>query len=54
MDVHHDWREAARATGLTDAAIEELTEQTATLFERIATGQAVAEQAQAGETKETE
>ena len=36
----HDWREAAKAQGLTDADIETATEQAATLFEKIATGQA--------------
>lgn len=51
VDVHHDWREAARAQGLTDADIEAATEQAATLFEQIATGQAVVV-AQAGEAKE--
>lgn len=53
MDVTmKDWREAARAQGLTDADIEAATEQAATLFEKIATGQAVAV-VQVGEAKES-
>ena len=40
--------------GLTPEQAEAAEEGTATLLERILTGQAVAEQAQAGETKETE
>ena len=38
LDIH-DWRETAKAQGLTDADIEAATEQAATLFEKIATGE---------------
>lgn len=50
----HDWREAARTAGMTDAQIETAIAETATLFERIATGQAVAVKTETGGEKEGE
>ncbi len=40
IDIH-DWREAAKAQGMSDADIEAATERAASLFEKIATGAAV-------------